>query len=80
MISVEINNNAEAKAYQVQGKYARVSAFCNVPLISRDELGSGKVYFLSKQSNGNWYVDQSGQQSTNESEQILKDLGYPDFN
>ena len=79
MITVEISNDPEIKAYQVIGDYARVSAFCSVPNIVKDELGSAKVYFLSKQTDGSWSVDQSGQQSTPESEQILKDLGYPTF-
>ena len=79
MITVEISNDPEMKNYQVDGNYARVSAFCNVPNIIQDELGSGKTYFLSKQADGSWSVDQSGQMSTPESEQILKDLGYPTF-
>ena len=79
MITLEISNDPEMKDYQVDGNYARVSAFCNVPNIIQDELGSGKTYFLSKQADGSWSVDQSGQMSTPESEQILKDLGYPTF-
>jgi hypothetical protein len=47
--------------------------------VTSDELGSGKTYYLSKQDSGDWIVDQSGQQSTPETEQVLKDLGYPDF-
>jgi cytoskeletal protein RodZ len=79
MITVEINSEPNSKAYQVVGNYARVNAFCNVPDVIKDELGSGKTYFLSKQTDGSWSVDQSGQQSTPESEQTLKDLGYPTF-
>jgi len=79
MITVEISGDPEVKAYQVVGNYARVNAFCGVPDIIKDELGSGKTYFLSKQTDGSWSVDQSGQQSTPESEQTLRDLGYPTF-
>jgi len=78
-ITVEIRNDPELKAYQVIGDYARVNAFCEVANVTSDELGSGKTYYLSKQDSGDWIVDQSGQQSTAETEQVSKDLGYPDY-
>jgi len=47
--------------------------------VASDELGSDKTYYLSKQDRGDWIVYQSGQQSTAETEQVSKDLGYPDY-